>query len=193
VLNDTVNKHVNTVNKRVSINKRDWYKELRSEIMKHALPRQQRKRNTMCQPKFCQLLHNSAGTSCITYPGQIEAKELEGYSRLTCNKHCAFSLGLHERRRRNWQARPSTRFVDHIINLPWRNFYSPEIGAKFRREVPLFWRYPNFLIMQFRIKQRKLPCPKPALSMRLFQYSTGLWRTDRQTDRHTTTAYIALA
>jgi len=41
----------------------------------------------MCQPKFCQLLHNSAGTTCITYPEQIEAMELEGYSQWCSGKY----------------------------------------------------------------------------------------------------------
>jgi len=36
------------------------------------------------------------------------------------------------------QARPLTSFVDRTIDLPWRNFLSPEFLAKFQKEVPLF-------------------------------------------------------
>jgi len=50
VLNDTVNEHVYTVNKRVSISEKTGDlnsrpKELRSEIMNHTLPRHRRKYN----------------------------------------------------------------------------------------------------------------------------------------------------
>ena len=40
------------------------------------------------------------------------------------------------RRRRDAQAPESTTFVDHTIDLLWRNFLNPEFGAKFQREVP---------------------------------------------------------
>ena len=83
------------------------------------------------------------------------------------------------------QTRPSTSFVDHTIDLPWRNFLGPEFGAKFQRKVPLFWSNPNFLTTQFRIGQRK----PPALSVQTFRCSTGLW----QTSGHATTAGTALA
>ena len=77
------------------------------------------------------LLHNSVGTSCTTNPEKkIEALELEGYcySRLRCKTLCIQPL---DRRRCNPQARPSTSFVAHTIDLPWRNFLSPQFGAKF--------------------------------------------------------------
>ena len=53
----------------------------------------------------------------------------------------------------NPQAQPSTSFVDHTVDLPWRSFLSPEFGGKFRRDehVSLFWRYPDFPTTQFRI------------------------------------------
>ena len=100
--------------------------------------------------------------------------QLEGDSQPTCNKHCASRHYELDRRRCNSQVRPPTSFVDHTIDLMWRNFLSPEFGAKFQRfqrKVPLFWRYPNLLTTQFRYK--------PAC--------------DGRTDRHTTTAYTALA
>jgi len=42
------------------------------------------------------------------------------------------------------QARPSTSFVDNIIDLPWRNFLGPEFGIKLQREVPLLLEIPEF-------------------------------------------------
>ena len=41
--------------------------------------------------------------------------------------------------------RPSTSFVDNTIDLPWRNFLSPEFGTKFQRKETLFRRYLDFL------------------------------------------------
>ena len=48
MLNDAVNEHVYTVNKRVSIREETGVnsKELRSETMNHTLPRHRRKYNT---------------------------------------------------------------------------------------------------------------------------------------------------
>jgi len=80
--------------------------------------------------------------------------ELAGYSRPTCNKV---------------RARPSTSFLDTSIDLPWRNTKS-----RVREEIALILEVPEFLIIQFRIGQRKLPCPKPALSVKSFRYNAGL-------------------
>ena len=44
-------------------------------------------RDASCQLKACQLLRNSAETTCTTSPGQIEVMKLEGYSGPMCNKH----------------------------------------------------------------------------------------------------------
>jgi len=35
-------------------------------------------------------------------------------------------------------------FLDHTIDLPWRNFVSPEFGAKFQRDAPLFLEVLKF-------------------------------------------------
>jgi len=98
---------------------------------------------------------------------------------------------------RRQQTRPSTSFVDNTINLPPRTFLSPEFGIKIEREVPLLLEIPNFLITQCRIGGRKPPCQNPARFVQSFRHNVGLWQTDgrrdRQTDRHTTTAYVALA
>ena len=44
-------------------------------------------RDASCQLKSCQLLRNSAETTCTTSPEQIEVMKLEGYSGPMCNKH----------------------------------------------------------------------------------------------------------
>jgi len=131
--------------------------------------------------KSCQLLHNSVGTSCATNPEQLEVTELEGYSRPTCKK----TLCIQPRR-----ARPSTSFVDHSIDLPWRNFWSPKFGTKFQTEGMLFLKvYPNFLITQwFRIGERELPCQNqlyPSSQFSTIPACDG--QTDRQTDKRTNT------
>ena len=167
---------------------------------------------TMINEKFCyrrrtarrdvssksyQLLHNSVGTTCATDPEQIEVTELwtncttnpeqlevtelEGYSRPTCKK----TLCIQPRR-----ARPSTSFVDHSIDLPWRNFWSPKFGTKFQREGMLFLKvYPNFLITQwFRIGERELQCQNqlyPSSQFNTIPACDG--QTDRQTDKRTNT------
>ena len=59
---------------------------------------------------------------------KIEAMELQGYSRIRCKTLCIQPL---DRRRCNPQPRPSTSFVAHTIDLPWRNFLSPQFGANF--------------------------------------------------------------
>jgi len=126
----------------------------------------------------CCRAYDSLGTSCTTNPEQIEVMELNGCSRPTCNKLCAFSYDALDCRRCNPQARPSTSCADHTISLQWRIFLSPEFGVKFQTEVPL----------SLEVDQRKLLCQKKqAISVYSFRYNTVLWRTDR----HTTTAYTA--
>ena len=48
-------------------------------------------------------------------------------------------------RRCHQPPRPSTSFVDNTIDLPWRNFLSPEFGTKFQKKETLFRRYLDFL------------------------------------------------
>jgi len=43
------------------------------------------------------------------------------------------------------KAPASTSFADNTIDLPQRNFLSPELGAEFQRVVhPDIWRYLKF-------------------------------------------------
>ena len=105
------------------------------------------------------LLQSSVGTDCTTHPRQIEVTELDGYSRPTCNKLRASSHDALDRRRCNSQARLSTSFVDHTIDLPGRNFLSLGLGQNSRGNQTYFRRNQNFLIiLQFRIGERKLAC-----------------------------------
>ena len=69
-----------------------------------------------------------------------------------CNKLCAPSHDALDRRRCNPQARPST--------CRGEIFYVRDLGQSSSRKCPYLWRYPNFLITQLRICQRKLPCQK---------------------------------
>jgi len=84
----------------------------------------------MCQSKSCQLQPNSVAKGRRTNPEQIEEMELEGYSQPTCNKLCASATMR--------STIVGVSFVDHTIDLTWRNFLSPEFGAKLQREVPPF-------------------------------------------------------
>ena len=123
-------------------------------------------RDAMCQSKLCQLLqHNSVETSCTTNPEQIEVMELEGYSRQMCNKLCACSHDAVDRRKCNSQARPSTSLLITSSTCQSETVTSPQFAAKFQREVPLFWRYPNFLITQFRISKEAAMPKNTALSI----------------------------
>ena len=52
--------------------------------------------------------------------------------------------------------------------------------SKFQRELPPFWRYPNFLTKRCRKGWRKPVCQKPARSVQPFWHNsdnTGLWQT----------------
>jgi len=57
-----------------------------------AFTRSEGPRDTSCQLKSCQLLCNSAQTTCTTSPEQIEVMKLEGYSGTMCNKHVRLTM-----------------------------------------------------------------------------------------------------
>jgi len=56
-------------------------------------------RDASCQLKSCQLPRNSAETTCMTSPEQIEVMKLKRYRKAMCNKHVhstmTLSSGLH--------------------------------------------------------------------------------------------------
>jgi len=68
-----------------------------------------------------------------------------------------------------------------MIDIPWRNFISPEFGTNFQRDVPYFWRYHNFLTTGRGMGRRKLPCQNRLYSFIRFDRTPTC---DRQTDRH---------
>jgi len=93
--------------------------------------------------------------------------------------------------------------VDNTIDLPWRNFLSPEFRTKFQREVSLFLEIPEFPYNTVWDRWKEASMPKKSRSIRpivSIQHRLATdtdSKTDRQadgqTDRHTMTAYTALA
>ena len=91
-------------------------------------------RDASCQLKSCQLPRNSAETTCMTSPEEIEVMKLEGYSGPMCNKH------VHSNMTRSSPFhcpigvinKPTTDVLwispDHLYtdDLLWRNFLSPQ-------------------------------------------------------------------
>jgi len=72
-------------------------------------------------------------------------------------------------------------FVDNAIDLPWRNFLSPEFGTQSQGKYPIIWRFP-FSVWH---SGRKASVPKPARFVQSFRCNTGLWQTDWRTDGQT--------
>ena len=62
-----------------------------------------------------------------------------------------------DRRKCRQQARPSTSFVDKTIDLPWRNFRSPEFETKFQGAEPYFLEEPEFFTTRCRTDGRNPP------------------------------------
>ena len=60
---------------------------------------------------------------------QIKLTELEHYGRRMCKRMCVEPRRV-DRRKCGQQARPSMSFVCNTIDLPWRNFLSPEFGLQ---------------------------------------------------------------
>ena len=135
-------------------------------------------RGEMCQSKICQLLYNSVACRNRLY-NKSRTNRSNGNRRSVTNSvhpattHSTVAGVIHTLDRRRLLL---------TTDLPWRNFLSPEFGAKFQTEVPLFLGYPNFLKTRFKIGQRELPCQNLVLSLQSFRYNTGLLRTDRRTD-----------
>jgi len=91
---------------------------------------------TCCQSRHClttAALHAVCRNSCrpTTNPQQIKAVTTynrSNYVRPATTRRPSYMHGQ--------RARPKTTFVDHTIDLPWRNFLSAEFGTKFQREEP---------------------------------------------------------
>ena len=112
---------------------------------------------------------SSVETSCTTDKYSTNRMELEGYSWSTCSKQprlvdCRIGVvnKLDRRRRRR-------RVVDNAIDLPRRNFLVRSLGQISRGMYPNFWRYPNFLITQCRIGERKPPWQIPSGFVQAFR------------------------
>jgi len=88
-----------------------------------------------CQWKSCQLLHNCRNK---LYK-KSTTNQSSGVKRVTGNRRVKLCINILVQ-----QACPSTSFVDSAIDLRWQNFQSPEFGAKFQMEVPLFPELPRF-------------------------------------------------
>jgi len=102
--------------------------------------------------------------------------ELEGYSRLTCNKRVLREIHKLDRRRVSF----STPIYYRLAVAKFSK--STVSGKSCRWKYAYFLRYPNFLITQIRIDKTKLPRQNLLyLSSRLDTIPACDGRTDRQT------------
>jgi len=149
--------------------------------------------NKLCYRATCYVkVFSTAETSCTTTNSQqIAIMELEGYSWSTCSKQprlvdyrrpyrCRQENKLDRRRRRR-RVLLTTRSTCSGEIFCVRNLVQNSRGKHSN-----FWRYPNFLTIQYAICGRKLARQKPTRLVQSFWYNTSLWRTDGQTDGHTT-------
>ena len=96
-----------------------------------------------CRPtNSVKALNATVETRCTINPQQFEVMELDNHGR-------PFSKNATTRRLSTSSTVDDDdefwSFVDNAIDLPWRNFLSPEFGTMFHSEVPLLGRYPKFL------------------------------------------------
>jgi len=82
-------------------------------------------RDASCQLTSRQLSRNSAETTCVTSPEQIEVIKLKGYSGSMCNKHVhsTMTLPLSYRCRKQTDYWPSCGYNLYLL---WQNFLSPQ-------------------------------------------------------------------
>jgi len=110
-------------------------------------------RDASCQLNSCQLPRNSAETICTT---SISCRLLTRTTKSCCRQRltiCAINysgraselggiVDLVDRRRSSLSRSERPHFS--TIDMPWRNFLSPEFTTKFQREVPLFLEITEF-------------------------------------------------
>jgi len=65
------------------------------------------------------------------------------------------------------------------VDMQLRNFLKSRVWRQFQREVPCFWRYPNYLLTQCRISQGLPLCQKWTRTDQPFQCNSGVLRRDR--------------
>ena len=76
-----------------------------------------------------------------------------------------------------------SRYHVSTIDMRKHNCLSPQFGRNFQSEIPLFWRYLNFLLTQCdRWKEARLPKTSSIRSAASIEHRLV---TDRQTDRQT--------
>jgi len=71
------------------------------------------------------------------------------------------------------------------IDMPWRNFSSPEFSRNFQTKVPWFYRQQYFLVTPCRTARKKIRVKKRPVTDTSRQ-------TDRQTDRNSAVTSTAL-
>ena len=127
------------------------------------------------------LLHNCRNKLHSKYT--TNQMDLEGYSWPTSSKTSTTRRLSHRCRQ---QARSSTSFVDNGIDL-WRKFFKVQsLGQSSRGKFPYLWRYPNFVMTQCRICEKKPPCQKTQLDTSS-RFDTIPDCEDKETDRQTDT------
>ena len=99
-------------------------------------------------------------TLCAINPQQIEVRELKGYSWPTCCKQ--------------------PRLVDSCVLSSTVVVDDEFVDRCCFLEIPKF-PYNTMWDMD----EREHPCRNPARFVQSFRYNTGLWQTDRWTDRRT--------
>ena len=86
----------------------------------------------------------------------------------------------------------TTSVVDSAIDLLWRNFLSPESWTKSQKDVPWFLEIPKFTYNTGWDKWKGASMPRTSSVRPVVSIQYRLV-TEGRTDRHMTTAYIALA
>jgi len=105
---------------------------------------------------------------------QISVRKLFNIKNSTINYSSRASelgciINLLDQRRSNLSLSEHRRLSEanliarSTIDMPWRNFLSPEFRKKFQRDVPLFLQIPNFLETQCRTGRKKPPRKKTQL------------------------------
>jgi len=142
---------------------------VREHVKKPSSATEDRPREAPCQLIYCQLQHKCIRTSCTTNLHQqfdVHVMELTIIDGCVVNDATAC-----ERCKCSQQSRPSTSFVDNMIDLPRRNFIKTKVCDKVPEgcRLPLFSEFPLG-----GLSERKPPCQKPSRSVQSFRFNTGL-------------------
>ena len=141
-----------------------------------------RQSKTLCYRRRaarCDVSVKILNKSCTRNPEEIEVMVLDGYCRLTCNKPSAFSHYELDRRRCNLKLDRRRVLLTTSIHHPLAVVKVQSLGQTSRGKYPYFWRYSNFVTLQFRIGQRKPPCQNQLYPSSCFDTTPAC---DRRTD-----------